>query len=274
MENQSDLFLTASTENFNEIFVPNISNTIKTFPQEIQQIPQQIDSNEFFTDYLFNPQDNQFLDPSVTQFQFPMDYYSYSSPTVPFSDPLQFNYYYPYYPYYPALDIQDSMTQSSTFVPSNYYFSQQQNLQYFFIPQQSNIQYSDFTYPSDSQQQNTLDSSNYLSSIDQSNFVTQSLKSSHNQLNTTDIKNSTNKNDQNNNDDIAKDESKLEKKKQQNRAAAQKAREREKFLLVNLMDENESLMKVYEEKVEEIKRLNSILDKLKEEKNEEKFVIE
>ena len=189
--------------------------------------------------------DNQLSGSSITQF--PVDYCSYSS-EVPPSDQLQFNYYYPALITVPiqSQSLQNSMAQTPVFEPSNH-FPVQQNLQYFIFPQQFNGQSSDLIiYPQ------------YLNSS-----VNQSLDSSHssfNQLNSTMIEIS------NNHNYSTIGENKQERKKRQNRAAAQRARERERNLLNNLIDEYESLKKEHERKVEEIKKLNTILDRLKEEK--------
>src|SRR5688572_11630301 len=85
--------------------------------------------------------DNQLSGSSITQF--PVDYCSYSS-EVPPSDQLQFNYYYPALITVP---IQNSTAQTPDFEQSGH-FPVQQNLQYFFFPQQFNGQSSDFIYPS------------------------------------------------------------------------------------------------------------------------------
>ncbi|GBC00955.1 hypothetical protein RclHR1_04010002 [Rhizophagus clarus] len=262
MENQSDLFMKTSIDGTN----------IEPFPRESQQIYQQIDP-QFFTDFSFNlpkdvclvpsplPVENKMSEPSVAQFaqfQFPTDYYSYPSATVPFFEPLQLNYYYPYYPILDIAPIQDSMAETSAFIPTNY-FPPEQNLQYFIvpqIPQQFDTQYSDFTHSSDPQT-NFFDSPNSLSS----HFVKQSPKFSRPYSDQLNLKIAENLVKTNNH--TVMDESKLEKKKLQNRAAAQRAREKEKILIENLRNENESLKKEYEEKIEEMKRLNSILDGLK-----------
>lgn len=203
--------------------------------------------------------ENKLLDPSVAQFaqfQFSTDYYSYPSATVPFFEPLQFNYYYPYYPVFDIAPIQDSMAETAGFIPSNY-FPPEQNLQYFIVPQIPQIpQQFDAQYT----QTNFFDFPN-SSSYSQSNFVKQSPKFSQPQLNSKVPENIVNTI---NNSVI--DETKLEKKKLQNRAAAQRAREKEKILLENLRNENERLTKEYEEKVEEMKRLNSILESIEKER--------
>jgi hypothetical protein len=210
--------------------------------------------------------ENQLSEPSVAQFaqfQFPTDYYSYPSATVPLFEPLQFNYYYPY----PVLDIapiQDSMTESSTCISPNY-FSPEKNLQYFIVPQ---VQQFDVQYPQinffDSPNSSLFSQSNFVEQP-QSNFVKQSPKVSQPYSNQLNLKVTEKLVNMKKNSAI--DETKLEKKKLQNRAAAQRAREKEKILIENLRNENESLMKEYEEKVEEMKRLKSILDELKR-KNE------
>ncbi|UZO11416.1 uncharacterized protein OCT59_002985 [Rhizophagus irregularis] len=243
MENQSDLFMKTSIENFG----PNV----EPFLQESQQIYQQIDP-QLFTDLSFNLSkdvclplavENNLLESSVAQFaqfQFSTDYYSYPSATVPFFEPLQFNYYYPYYPVFDIAPIQDSMAETSGFIPSNY-FPPEQNLQYFIVPQIPQ------QFDAQCTQTNFFDSPN-SSSSSQSNFVKQSPKFSSPQLNLKVTENLVNMNNY-----TVMDESKLEKKKLQNRAAAQRAREKEKFLIENLRNENEMLKKVYEEKVEEMK---------------------
>ncbi|RIA80682.1 hypothetical protein C1645_838274 [Glomus cerebriforme] len=231
MEDKSDLFLTTSID------VPNTSTAAEYFFQENKQI--------YPSEFSFNlpkvvciiPSQPTVENPSVVQFQFPMDSCSCSS-TVPFSVPLQFDCCYPIV----IIPIQNSMAQTTSFVPENYLFPQQ-TLQYFFIPQQFNAQYSDFT----SLDPNFFDPPNPPLQHSQSNFVNQSI-----------IENSNNTN----NNDSPIDESKLEKKRRSNRIAAQKSREKEKNLIVTLKDENVNLKKEYEEKVEEIKRLNFILDRM------------
>ena len=109
-------------------------------------------------------------------------------------------------------------------------------------------------YLSTSQHPNLFDYPNSATCY-QSNFVHQSPESSSSsfkQLNLATIEST------NNVKNSAIDESKQERKKRQNRAAAQRAREKEKNLLIALQDENERLKVVYERKVEEMKKLTSI----------------
>ena len=92
-------------------------------------------------------------DSSITQF--PMDNGSCSSIVVPSSDQVQFNHYYPALIVVPIQSLQNSTAQASVFEPSNHL---QQNLQYFFIPQEFDAKYSDFMYLSDPQYQNFVNS--------------------------------------------------------------------------------------------------------------------
>ncbi|CAG8597630.1 16192_t:CDS:2 [Funneliformis caledonium] len=243
MESKDKMFWTSS-ENFNDVIIePDISTAIESSLQENQKIYQQIYSNEIISDFPLELS----TDDICLGYQLTDSYPSFdasSAVQLPFDS-------------YPTL-ATDSILAS----PNN--LNTQQNLHYFLNTQQFSDQISEYAIPSSSHHINLLDSSDSLS-ISQPNFLDLPFDSPPCQsIFTIGVHNNQESNNYDDNSTIY--ESKQEKKKRQNKVAAQKSREKAKNLLIALQEENDRLKKEYEEKLEEIKRLRFILNRLKEER--------